>query len=252
MMPHTKNHNHPGYCPAIPHSQMQAQRNTYRYPAVALQGAPGGLTHTDFHSTRALDSYFNGLLRSANNHDKLLAYLGIIYWGHYSGQTSRTTPSRAMAKANLAYSGQTRIHKGRTQRMRGVVDITLGTTTTLLNSAAASIAAHRYGEAVGILTDLPGIGFAFATKICAFLDPEKCGVADSLIASKYPGFGFAQDAKGYITNTATNRAKYDQYCICLQNAAGGLNGAPAPYSNWTDRDGVLQRWRAIDVERALY
>lgn len=251
-MPHTEIQNRTGYCPSIPNEQMQTQRNAYRYPAVALLGVPSALTHTGFSSTHALDSYFNGMLHSTKDDDKVLAYLGIIYWGHYSGAAGIITLARAMGKANLTYRGQTRIHKGRTQRMRGVVDITLRTAAELIDNAAASIAANRYGEAVGILMGLPGIGFAFATKICAFLDPEKCGVADSLIASKYPGFGFSVDRVGYITNTAANKTKYDQYCICLQTTALSLNAAPPPCSNWTDRDGTSRPWRAIDVERALY
>lgn len=249
-MPHANNHNRLGYCPAIPHAQIQEQRSAYRYPAVALLGSPGSHTHTNFGSTRALDSHFHDLLRSASHNDKLRAYLGIIYWGHYSGSTGRTTPQRALGKVNLAYYGQDRVHRGRAQRMRGVVDFTLPEVARSIDDAAALIAANHYGDAARRLTDLPGIQFAFATKICAFLDPEKCGVADSLIARKYPDFNFALGANGYLT--VGNRAQYDQYCVCLQNTARALNAAPAPYSHWTDRDGTPQRWRALDVERALY
>jgi hypothetical protein len=156
-----------------------------------------------------------------------------------------------MGKANLAYNGQTRIHKGRTQLMRGVVHITPQTSAGLIGNAAASIAANRYGDAVEILTGLPGIQLAFATKICAFMDPDKCGVADSLIARKYPNFGFAVDKNGYIKNASANRTKYDQYCVCLQDTARALNTDPH-YSHWTDRDTTPRPWRAIDVERALY
>ncbi len=251
-MPRANNQNRLGYCPAIPHAQIHAQRNAYRYPAVALLGPVGSHTHVGFGSTRALDSHFNGLLRSAEHNDKLLAYLGIIYWGHFSGSTGRTTPQRALGKVNLAYYGQDRVHRGRAQHMQGVVDLALPEVARSIDDAAALIAANQYGDAARRLTDLPGIQFAFATKICAFLDPEKCGVADSLIAGKYPGFGFASNGQGYITNTVGNSAQYDQYCVCLQDMARVLNAAPAPYSNWTDRDGALQRWRAIDAERALY
>lgn len=251
-MPHTTNQNRPGYRPAIPHAQMQAQRNAYRYPAVALLGSPGSHTHINFGSTCALDSHFHNLLRSASHDDKLRAYLGIIYWGHYSGSTGRTTPQWALGKVNLAYYGQNRVRRGRAERMGGVVNFTLPEVARSIDDAAALISANQYGDAAGRLMDLPGIQFAFATKICAFLDPEKCGVADSLIARKYPGFGFASNRQGYITNTVGNRAQYDQYCVCLQDMARDLNAAPAPYSHWTDRDGTPQPWRALDVERALY
>lgn len=248
-MPHANNHNRLGYCPAVPHAQIHTQRNAYRYPAVALLGPPGNLTHTDFNSTRDLDSHFHRLLRSNNENDKLLGYLGIIYWGHYSGAAGRTTRGRAMSKTLLAYNGQTR-----TGQMRCVLDadIGLGGAAEWIDDAAASIAQNEYGYAVRTLAVLPGIGFAFATKICAFLDPERCGVADSVIAERHPDFGFALDAGQNIKNTVGNRAQYDQYCVCLQDMARDLNAAPPAYSNWTDRDGIKQCWRALDVERALY
>jgi hypothetical protein len=98
---------------------------------------------------------------------------------------------------------------------------------------------------------LPQLGPVFASKVCAFLAPAKCGVIDSIIASKYPQFGFSIDSKGYVKGTATNIRHYDSYCAFLRDQAQDLNRAGDDFL-WKDRDNTSQRWRAVDVERAIF
>ena len=57
------------------------------------------------------------------------------------------------------------------------------------------------------------------------LDPAKCGVMDSIIASKYPHFGFSIDGKGYAKGTAANMEHYDSYCAFLSERAQDLNSS---------------------------
>jgi len=100
------------------------------------------------------------------------------------------------------------------------------------------------------LTELPGLQFAFASKVVAFLRPETCGVIDSIIAGKFNKFGFALAGK-YVRNSRENGNRYDAYCDFLTNTAAGLN-AQGEHLKWTDRDGARHEWRAIDIERAMY
>jgi len=81
----------------------------------------------------------------------------------------------------------------------------------------------RYAEALGLLCDLPQLRPAFASKVCAFLAPTKCGVVDSVMVKNYPRFGFSVDGDGYVTNTSKNRSNYAGYCSFLQEQAGTLN-----------------------------
>lgn len=235
----------------IPCQQLQASRNAYNYPAVALDGALGAFTVIQFPTTSQLDAYLNGLLTSHNNNDKVLGYLGVLFWGHYSGQDGRIGQARALGKVNLAYVGKNRVVKGQTQRMRGVLDITVNVAANYIDQAIANIANNQYGNALSNLGNLAQLQIAFASKVCAFIDPTKCGVIDSVIAANYPQFGFVVNNGGYVTNTVGNRNLYDAYCLCLQQTAARLN-ADQNYSTWTDRDGTAHPWRALDVERALY
>ena len=97
---------------------------------------------------------------------------------------------------------------------------------------------------------MPGLQIAFASKVCAFIDPEKCGVIDSVIAERYPEFNFAVDNNGIVKNTVGNRNNYRSYCEHLQEQAQYINQQKK--FMWRDRDGVLRYWRALDVERSMY
>lgn len=235
----------------IPCQQLQANRNAYNYPVVALGGALGAFTVVQFTTTSQLDAYLNGLLTSHNNNDKVLGYLGVLFWGHYSGQDGRIGQARALGKVNLAYDGMNRVVNGQTQRMRGVLDITVGVAANYIDQAIANIANNQYGIALSNLGNLPQLKIAFASKVCAFIDPTKCGVIDSVIAENHIQFEFELSNERYVKNTVGNRNLYNDYCLCLQQTATRLNADPN-YSTWTDRDGSQHKWWALDVERALY
>ncbi len=122
------------------------------------------------------------------------------------------------------------------------------TVAAAVAAAAAALDDERAGDAIRFLAELPELGFAFATKICAFLAPSVCGVADSIIAERLPEFAFSTRG-GYLTNTADNRQRYDVFCRYLRTTAAKLNSHG---SAWEDMDGTRSQWRALDVERALF
>ncbi|MBU2858386.1 hypothetical protein HF289_16485 [Acidithiobacillus ferrooxidans] len=237
-------------CPRFPSQQMQTQRNAYAYPTVALGGALGNFTVENFPGTQTLDQYLNELLSSPSDESRVLGYLSVIFWGHYSGQDGRIRQERAFGKVGLAYNGQNRVVRDRPQRMRGVLDIGVGVAAGYISTAANHIQNNEFAYALATLSRLPQLQIAFASKVCAFINPQQCGVIDSVIAENHPRFGFTL-VNGYVQNNVQNRNRYGHYCAFLQETAKELN-ADLQFSSWTDRDHNQHEWRAVDVERALY
>lgn len=237
-----------GKTPSMNAEQFLMARNAYGYPAVALNDA---FEHLDFSTTRDLEEHHYNLLRSANDKKAILGYLSVVYWGHYSGKNGIPRGSRALARVRLAHFGAFRLRNGSRERINGVEDIGLAACAQLIGRAAIHVDAGRCGEALRTLCDLPGLQFAFASKVVAFLLPDRCGVIDSVIAEKCPGLGFVVDRNGYIRNNGRNANAYETYCATLVEKALALNALGEKFQ-WTDRDGKKYSWRAIDVERAIY
>lgn len=120
-----------------------------------------------------------------------------------------------------------------------------------IRASSGKLMSDRYAEALELLCNLPQLRSAFASKVCAFLAPARCGVIDSVIVKNYPRFGFSVDGNGYVANTPKNRSNYAGYCTFLQEQADTLNSHGQQFQ-WQDRDGLCYAWRAVDVERALY
>jgi len=227
------------------------KRNTYSYPAVGLTGTFLSYRPVRFSSTQQLDQHQKQLLTHESNDNVVLGYLSTIYWGHYSGKDRIERPERAIGKVSLAKDGKDRERKGKREHISGVRDIGLDTVAQTLRQASAQLAVDRYAEALELLCSLPQLQVAFASKVCAFLAPKKCGVIDSVIAKKVLRFGFSVDKSGIVKNIKSNRDCYRSYCVFLQDQAEQLNVLGDSHY-WTDRDGLRYSWRALDVERAMY
>lgn len=227
------------------------RRNNYSYPTIGLKGSLNELEQIQFPSTFQFDEYQRSLLTHEKEKNVVLGYLSTIFWGHYSGQNKIERPSRAMGKMRLARDGFERVRNGRNERIKGVMDYGVNTVATALRNAHGLLSSDKCAEAIEVLCLLPQLQIAFASKICAFLVPEKCGVIDSIIAKKFPQFCFSIDKIGIVKNTKTNRNNYLPYCEYLQENAAKLNALGSNF-HWTDRDNVRHPWRALDVERAMY
>lgn len=238
------------HLPEFQATQLQATRNNYSYPAMALTGTISDLVQQEFDSTSKMDLHLKELLHSNNDSKTALGYASVLFWGHVSGKDKRLRMARALGKVSLALNGRDRVVKGQPQRMRGVQDMGLNTVAGHIRQAMHSIQADDYASALNTLNRLPQLQIAFSSKICAFLAPEKCGVIDSVIAEKFPHFGF-EVAKGFVKSNSANLSRYKDYCLFLQNTAQALN-ATQEHSKWKDRDGTEHAWRAVDVERAMY
>lgn len=235
----------------MPFDELRNRRNSYAYPAVALQGTYLGPVAVNFGSTMAMDDYIHGLLLSKKPEKKVLGYLSVLFWGFYSGQDGVVRQERALGKVALACNGKHRMVNGQNQHIRGVVDLGVECVAGRISEAIQRIETNNFSEALRILNELPQLQIAFSSKVCAFIDPIKCGVIDSVIVENHPEFNFTTDRGGIILNRVANRQRYSDYCLYLQHTTDEINNSQAPYL-WTDRDGVSHSWRALDVERAMY
>lgn len=241
--------------PSFDHFELKRKRESYAYPAVGIEASPG-FSPLHFGCTAMLDSYHHDLLRSGSTDAVILGYLSVIFWGHYSGQDGRLREERALGKVSLANEGRNFTRSGATKRIRGVRDFGRANVATTVGKAAESLDEGDFELALSHLMMLPGLQIAFASKVCAFLAPEKCGVIDTVIAMRHPemAFEFSRSSgseRRYVKSTIANRKRYGSYCHWLQQQASALN-ADSEHAKWTDRDGVLHPWRALDVERAMY
>jgi hypothetical protein len=229
------------FCRMISSFEYVAHRNAYSYPRVGLSGSLACPEEVAFPSTTELDCHQNRLLRSDEDEQTVLGYLSTIFWGHYIGKGQVPNPHRALSKVKLAIEGR-----------GGVKDRGAALIAQEIRAAYSSLMLDRYADALRHLCDLPQLGLAFASKVCAFLLPAKCGVIDSVIAERYPCFDFSVEERGVVKivkRTSDNRLKYAKYCSFLQQRAQVLN---SQQFQWKDQDGACYPWRAVDVERALY
>lgn len=206
-------------------------RARYAYPAVCLAGELHSPVGQVFETTRDLGNHLLKLLNSKKASEVYLGYASVIYWGHYASADGRQNPNRAMARAKLAIAADDQ-----------------GTVRTV-RKALSHLRKRRAGDAALLLCELPQLEFAFATKVCAFAAPQICGVADSVIAERFPRFGFQTNGAGYLKSSRANARTFDRYCLYLQRQAANLDRRR---SRWRDRDGTLNQWQSVEVERALF
>jgi hypothetical protein len=220
--------------------ELVENRNAYKYPAVGLSGSLEAWTKEDFTSTLQMDRHHHQLLTSLDDASTVFGYLSAVFWGHFSGRDGTDNFGRADSRAKLARKA---IQGG---RAGGV-----GRASDTIREARNLLESDQCGNALRLLWKLPQLGPAFASKVCAFLAPGKCGVVDSVIASSHPDFAFRTNPKGYVKRLTENAHSSDKYCSFLRGKAEELNEKGNEF-RWKDRDGTLQPWQAVDVERALY
>ena len=245
---------------------LEAARNAYAYPQGLVVEADGPPAHEfngafpfdfcrpDAPTDLAFDQSLTGLLRA---HDGLLRRRGlatVVYWGHLNAGYARYRVSR------LVYVGQV-------QRLA----LAAAEVLVQLDLASQHADGGQLGEALGSLYGVSQLsGLAFASKVIAFLEPQRAGVLDSKIMRALTRWSHlpagdtglqarlgAWAAEGGIllprmgAPVCRRRVKdaYQAWCGGLEHGAVTLNTAG---SAWTDVQVGQQSWRAIDVERAIF
>ncbi|MEE9322112.1 MAG: hypothetical protein V3U76_16870 [Granulosicoccus sp.] len=141
----------------IPNDELSVNRNNYSYPTVVAAGEGGA---------DVLESYLlhqnviNDMLLSALDEDVVNGYLTIIFWGFYAGADNIVRENRAWARYTMARNG--------------INELGDNHAAAIVRDATVEINNNNYSEALSIITNLPQSGFAFASKVCAFINPSDC------------------------------------------------------------------------------
>jgi hypothetical protein len=216
-------------------------RNAYAYPPARLvrtyqhstaltatwngreylrQDPAGGWLHAGVgYSSMKLDTYHKDLLTSGHTDANVDGLISVIYWGYFAG---------------WVFTG----------KLGGATPTTAQGIAIAVAAARGYLAASDFASAISAIQSIAYIGWSFASKVVAFLDPEHCGVLDSVVAGK-----LSNSTHSALTNIGVGAQGFDQWCRVCVSAAQTLNVNGA---KWTDWDGAQHAWRAIDVERVVF
>ena len=205
----------------IDHNALAAHLQDYNYPRSSLRQRKKktglGDERLDIfmevveHDTQdALDTHHHELLTSDDDKDLIAGYLSVLYWGFLA-----YNPNLALTRVQHSLHSITEN----------------GSPNDIIEAVRDGV---RHAERLDFYTaverfcTLPQISFSFATKLCAFSNPDNAGVLDSVINDHY-AIGLKMNSSSKV-----NRMTYQCYCELLTQKASQLG------------------CRAIYVERALY
>lgn len=231
-------------------SDWQAARSRYSYPTVCLmpveRGALAELETGDLRLARhqktshmALDEYHSEKLGSALDFDRRVGLASVMYWGFYGSSDNRRTPTHARALT----------------RSKWVFDKPTKTKTTNISETlilgVRTAREGRFSEALSTFGRLPNVGFSFASKLVMFCAPTRASVFDAVMLGIFKATPelnrFSARITGHISAEAAST--YAMWCDYCTQKADALNRVGL---RWSDLDGESHRWRAVDVERALF
>jgi hypothetical protein len=201
-----------------------------RDPNVGTWRSPGA-----GHSSLYLDIFHRDLLNSPIPDVNVDGAISVVYWGYFADRYGNFN-GYPLARTGWMLSGKA---GGHSPPPSSVDDIALA-----VAAARAHLALSHFGAAWTALRQIQYIGGSFASKIAAFLDPDRCGVLDNVIAAR-----LAASHDPSLNTIVIDPAGYDSWCTLCSTAAFNLNAAGA---RWTDWDGTDHGWRAIDVERVVF
>ena len=212
----------------------------YIYPSFVLKIVEGEIEKETKNNISEVECHINTLLFSENNYEVLTGYLSVIFWG-FLGNSKNDSVNFGRAFAKVINTGYIRNANGKESRdCEGVFNIEekeLKEIKAKIKTIISLVKQRKYNEAVKKAITLKGLGFSFATKLIMFIDPDNCGVLDSVIAQKLTHVEILKTS-GYITNSQENTEVYQKYCLWLQDTSKKIE------------ENLLKR--AVDVERYLF
>lgn len=121
-----------------------------------------------------------------------------------------------------------------------------------LQTARSHAKTGHMGQAISALSGLNQLSRTpFASKVIAFLDPDKAGVYDNRIRNGLHQDPYPLAIRNGVGSVRTVRyqQRYQAWCEYLQQVAGLLNQQG---SRWSCGANQKKEWRPLDVERALF
>ncbi len=121
-----------------------------------------------------------------------------------------------------------------------------------LETACNHAKTGHMGQAMSALSGLNQLSRTpFASKVIAFLDPDKAGVYDNRIRNGLHQDPYPLAIRNGVGSVRTVRyqQRYQAWCEYLQQVAGLLNQQG---SRWSCGANQKKEWRPLDVERALF
>jgi len=206
----------------------------------------GGPAVRRSYSSVELDQFHHGLLNANRASALMHGLVSVAFWGYASGKDRIVRPSRARARARWIANGKA----GKSPQDQGQVIGSLLRLKDLLQ-------AKRFGDALLEVMTIEHLGMSFGSKVIAFMSAGAASVYDKVI-SEWLGRQKDPVLEGLYISTAFQQSDagkgrqantYAKWCVWCTAKAQELNEAGW---GWADWDGLTHRWRAVDVERALF
>lgn len=234
--------------------QLQGFRGSYNYPKAYMRIANEGETGdvqlfergpmavfcrpADGEVTDLwLDQYHQNMLLSEHPEQVVLGLASAIYWGFY-------TFSHNYAVNRIHWFLQGRLPYGNSVSPNGAM--------LCLETAHGYANKGHLGQAISGLSGQNQLSRTpFASKIIAFLAPDKAGVYDNRIRNGLNQNSYPLSIRNGVgsVHTPTVQKRYQSWCEYLQQVAGLLNQKDWRWSCGADKE---QLWRPLDVERSLF
>lgn len=219
-------------------TKIKIASNFWAQQIIAQHGAKSDLV---------VDRHHHKLLHSISSEDNILGTTSVIFWGFntFSKNASMSEPKFALNRIKWHLEGN------RTKS---------ASTPEAINQALNKVkTATNAGEALSQLSPISQLGRSpFASKVIAFMFPETTGVYDTQIMRGLYQADWAKKAglqckTGDVSNASIQKG-YTRWCNFLTEIASSMNKGIERGNKWqwTDPGGQIERWRAIDIERALF
>lgn len=231
-------------------------RNAYSYPHVGLVGRSklnnfsewsSAYAEIEFENTLRLDDHHKQCLTSDIEDEVILGIFSVMYWGY------KTSGAKSKIRCDWLANGNSKNFK------LSLSEIGKYQSVSIIQQALESLSKSDYSTALRIIRKLPHVGVSFGTKYLAFLDPENVGVLDDKITKHLSAGTFtnllgSDFVKKIIkSNNESNKKaeiRFSAFCEALNLIKAELNLC---HLSWRDVSGAeMNRFRAVDVERALF
>lgn len=197
-------------------------------------------------SSIELDAFHTTLLNSPSAEDLMHGLVSVVFWGNASSAKGREQSRFAFERARRIPEGK---NKESPQDRLEIVNH--------LRRARALLGEKRISEALFEVMHIKHLRMSFGSKVLTFMNPTLAAVYDKRI-SEFLQRQTAEELRRMFIDTQappSNAMKrrqsevYAQWCRWCATKADALNKTAI---QWVDWNGSSHRWRAVDVERALF